>query len=217
VNGQAEEGEGGNRRRRRRNRDRVEGQVDRPEGSVDESFSGDPVPCAGLLDLREEGYGFLRVKGYLPHRDDVYVSVRQVRQLGLRKGDHLAGASRPANRQEKNPALLRIDQVNGQDPETARRRPRFEDLTPLFPDEKLRLEMPTDPTNMTARIVDLVAPSARASAASSCRRPRRGRRRSSSRSSAPSSATTRTCTSWCSSSTSVPRRSRTCAGRPPAR
>jgi transcription termination factor Rho len=158
VNGQAEEGEGGNRRRRRRNRDRVEGQVDRPEGSVDESFSGDPVPCAGLLDLREEGYGFLRVKGYLPHRDDVYVSVRQVRQLGLRKGDHLAGASRPANRQEKNPALLRIDQVNGQDPESARRRPRFEDLTPLFPDEKLRLEMPTDPTNMTARIVDLVAP-----------------------------------------------------------
>jgi hypothetical protein len=158
VNGQAEEGEGGNRRRRRRNRDRVEGQADRPEGSVEESFSGEPVPCAGLLDLREEGYGFLRVKGYLPHRDDVYVSVRQVRQLGLRKGDHLAGASRPANRQEKNPALLRIDQVNGQDPETARRRPRFEDLTPLFPDEKLRLEMPTDPTNMTARIVDLVAP-----------------------------------------------------------
>ena len=155
-NGQGAEEEGGNRRRRRRNRDRPEVAGDRPEG--DESFAGEPVACAGLLDLRDEGYGFLRVKGYLPHRDDVYVSVRQVRQLGLRKGDHLSGASRPANRQEKNPALLRIDQVNGQDPEASRRRPRFEDLTPLFPDERLRLESPADPTNMTARIVDLVSP-----------------------------------------------------------
>ena len=153
---QAGEEEGGNRRRRRRNRDRPDGPAERPEG--DESFLGEPVECAGLLDLRDEGYGFLRVKGYLPHRDDVYVSVRQVRQLGLRKGDHLSGASRPANRQEKNPALLRIDQVNGQDPEASRRRPRFEDLTPLFPDERLRLESSSDPTNMTARIVDLISP-----------------------------------------------------------
>ncbi len=153
---QAGEEEGGNRRRRRRNRDRPDAPAERPEG--DESFLGEPVECAGLLDLRDEGYGFLRVKGYLPHRDDVYVSVRQVRQLGLRKGDHLSGASRPANRQEKNPALLRIDQVNGQDPEASRRRPRFEDLTPLFPDERLRLESSADPTNMTARIVDLISP-----------------------------------------------------------
>jgi transcription termination factor Rho len=152
----AGEEEGGNRRRRRRNRDRPDAPAERPEG--DESFLGEPVECAGLLDLRDEGYGFLRVKGYLPHRDDVYVSVRQVRQLGLRKGDHLSGASRPANRQEKNPALLRIDQVNGQDPEASRRRARFEDLTPLFPDERLRLESSADPTNMTARIVDLVSP-----------------------------------------------------------
>ena len=155
-NGQNGEEEGGNRRRRRRNRDRPDGQGGRPEG--DETFTGEPVECAGLLDLRDEGYGFLRVKGYLPHSDDVYVSVRQVRQLGLRKGDHLSGASRPANRQEKNPALLRIDLVNGQDPEAARRRPRFEDLTPLFPDEKLKLESASDPTNMTARIVDLISP-----------------------------------------------------------
>jgi transcription termination factor Rho len=99
VNGQADDSEGGNRRRRRRNRERVDGQVERPEGSTDDSFAGEPVPCAGLLDLRDEGYGFLRVKGYLPHRDDVYVSVRQVRQLGLRKGDHLAGpAGRPTAR-----------------------------------------------------------------------------------------------------------------------
>jgi transcription termination factor Rho len=113
---------------------------------------------SGLLDLRDEGYGFLRVKGYLPSKDDVYVSVKQVRQFGLRKGDGLAGAARPASRNEKNPALLRIDEVNGKDPELNKQRPRFEDLTPLFPDARLRLESGDDPTNMTARIIDLVAP-----------------------------------------------------------
>ncbi len=111
-----------------------------------------------MLDLRDEGYGFLRVKGYLPSKDDVYVSVKQARQLGLRKGDHVTGASRPATRNEKNPALLRIDTVNGGDPEAARNRPRFEDLTPLFPDQQLKLEDAVDPTNMTARIIDLIAP-----------------------------------------------------------
>src|SRR5690606_9684959 len=98
-------------------------------------------------------------RGYLPSREDVYVSVKQVRQFGLRKGDHITGASRPANRNEKNPALLRIDTVNGGPPEAARNRRRFDDLTPLFPDERLRLEDPTMQTgDMTARIVDLIAP-----------------------------------------------------------
>jgi transcription termination factor Rho len=161
------EGGGGGRRRRRRNRDRNRG--DGPQGAdrfgdqavrepQGEAFQGEPVVVAGYLDLRDEGYGFLRVNGYLPSRDDVYVSVKQSRQYGLRKGDHLTGLSRPAGRNEKNPALLRIDTVNGGDPEQARNRPRFEDLTPLFPDEKLRLENGADPTNMTARIIDLVAP-----------------------------------------------------------
>ncbi len=165
----------GNRRRRRRGRDRDRGQggqggqvgqvnqggpADRAPSDqrADEAWSGEPVACSGLLDLRDEGYGFLRTKGYLASADDIYVSVKQVRQFGLRKGDHLTGTSRPANRTEKNPALLRVDQVNGKDPEEARRRPRFEDLTPLFPDQVLRLETPGDATNMTARIVDLVAP-----------------------------------------------------------
>ena len=153
--GGGNEPEPGNRRRRRRGRDR-----DRQggQGGQDEPFQGDPVPVEGMLDLRDEGYGFLRVKGFLPAKEDVYVSVKQVRQFGLRKGDHLAGASRPASRNEKNPALLRVDKVNGEDPEKMRSRPRFEDLTPLFPDEKLALEIPSDPTNMTARIVDLVSP-----------------------------------------------------------
>ena len=160
-----EDGQGGGRRRRRRNRDR--NRADGPQGldraaaevRADEPQEiGEPIEVAGFLDLRDEGYGFLRVNGYLPSRDDVYVSVKQSRQFGLRKGDHVTGASRAAGRNEKNPALLRIDTVNGGDPEQARLRPRFEDLTPLFPDEKLQLENPADPSNMTARIIDLVAP-----------------------------------------------------------
>jgi transcription termination factor Rho len=85
------------------------------------------------------------------------VSVKQARQFGLRKGDHIVGASRPALRNEKNPALLRIDQVNGQAPDAARRRRRFEDLTPLFPDAKLKLET-AGVGDMTARIIDLISP-----------------------------------------------------------
>jgi len=149
-----EDGDANRRRRRRgRNRDRGPDQVQNPD-----EFSGEPVDVEGLLDLRDEGYGFLRVNGLLPSRDDVYISVKQARQFGLRKGDHLKGASRPALRNEKNPALLRIDAVNGADPERSRERRRFDDLTPLFPDEKLVMELERDPSNVTARIIDLIAP-----------------------------------------------------------
>ena len=148
---QVDVNEPGNRRRRRR------GRRGGTETHVEE-YSGEPLEVEGLLDLRDEGYGFLRVKGSLPSKDDVYVSVKQARQFGLRKGDHIKGGSRPALRNEKNPALLRIDLVNGKDPEEARRRRRFEDLTPLFPDEKLALETAEDGSNMTARIVDLLSP-----------------------------------------------------------
>jgi transcription termination factor Rho len=144
------EGEGSNRRRRRRGRGRGD--------DGDQQFQGDPVEVAGFLDLRDEGYGFLRTRGFLPTKEDVYVSVKQVRQYGLRKGDHLTGTSRPASRTEKNPAMLRLDSVNGGDPEAGRERPRFEDLTPLFPDERLRLERADQPFNMTTRIIDLIAP-----------------------------------------------------------
>jgi transcription termination factor Rho len=148
---QVDVNEPGNRRRRRRGR----------RGGTEthiEEYTGEPLGVEGLLDLRDEGYGFLRVKGSLPSKEDVYVSVKQARQFGLRKGDHINGASRPALRNEKNPALLRIDLVNGKEPEEARRRRRFEDLTPLFPDEKLALETSEDGSNMTARIVDLLSP-----------------------------------------------------------
>jgi transcription termination factor Rho len=150
--GQGDNADPGNRRRRRRGRER-----DQPSGP-EEVWDGEPVEIEGHLDLRDEGYGFLRTGGYKPSKNDAYISVKQVRQFSLRRGDHLVGASRPANRSEKNPALLRIDKVNGRDPELAKSRPKFEDLTPLFPDEKLRMEIDGDPTNMTARIIDLLSP-----------------------------------------------------------
>ena len=135
-------------------------QSDRPDRGDQSStgFGQEPVEVTGYLDLRDEGYGFLRVNGYLASRDDAYIPVKLTRQYGLRKGDHVTGLSRPAGRNEKNPAMLEIHTVNGGDPDKARGRRNFEDLTALFPDEKLRLENPADPNNMTARIVDLISP-----------------------------------------------------------
>ncbi len=113
----------------------------------------------GLLDILPEGYGFLRCTGYLSGDRDVYVSASQVRKFGLRKGDQIAGPIRPPRSQEKYPALIRIDSVNGMDSEEARRRPKFESLTPLFPNERLRLEVEdNNPDGVLTRIVDLIAP-----------------------------------------------------------
>ncbi len=151
----------GRRRRRRGRGGRDEGPQgdDRYDAGDDsEPISTEPVKVEGYLDLRDEGYGFLRVGGYLPTRNDAYIPVKLTRQYGLRKGDHVSGLSRPAGRNEKNPAMLEIHTVNGKDPDKAKNRPRFEDLTPLFPDEKLRMEDPRDPLNMTARIIDLISP-----------------------------------------------------------
>jgi len=137
--------EPGNRRRRRRGRDR------------DDNWQGEPVECEGILDLRDEGYGFLRTRGALPSNDDVYVAAKQVRSHGLRKGDIVKGASRPAARNEKNPALLRIDEINGAEPDETLERPLFEDLTAVHPREPLTLEG-NGTENTTARAVDLIAP-----------------------------------------------------------
>jgi transcription termination factor Rho len=144
-------GEGNRRRRRRRGRDRQQDGEPR-------DFQGEPVATEGLLDLRDEGYGFLRATGYLPGPKDVYVSASQVRRFALRKGDYLKGFARPQASNEKYPALLRVDTINDLPTDTARDRPKFEDLTPLFPDSKLRLELPDDPANITGRIVDLISP-----------------------------------------------------------
>ena len=162
---------GNRRRRRRRGRDRDarpershRGRAEaRPEPREradvrQDDYSGDLIDIDGLLDLRDEGYGFLRVGGYLPGRNDAYVSASQVRRFGLRKGDHVQGATRPPASSEKYPALVRVDLVNGMSTDEARSRVRFEDLTPLFPDSRLRLELADDPGEITGRIIDLISP-----------------------------------------------------------
>jgi transcription termination factor Rho len=149
-------GEGNARRRRRRGRGRGQGGFDEPR--LGPEPVGEPVEVQGLLELRDEGYGFLRTTGYLAGSRDVYVSASQVRRFALRKGDYLQGFSRPQASNEKYPALLRVDEINGMTPDDARQRPRFEDLTPLFPDEKLRLELRDNPLEITGRIVDLLSP-----------------------------------------------------------
>jgi transcription termination factor Rho len=146
----------GNRRGRRRRRGRG-GQEQGGEPRQVE-FQGEPIEVLGLLDLRDEGYGFLRASGYLPGPKDVYVSASQVRRFALRKGDYVRGFSRPQASNEKYPALLRVDEINGMTPDAARDRPKFEELTPLFPDSKLPLELPSEPQEMTGRIVDLISP-----------------------------------------------------------
>ena len=120
--------EEGNRRSRRRGR-----------GRDDPQIVGETVHCDGLLDLRDEGYGFLRTNGPLPSADDVYVAARQVRQYDLRRGDRITGVSRPAARSERNPALLRLDTLNGEPPPEQPDRPLFDDLTPVLPTDGLPL------------------------------------------------------------------------------
>jgi transcription termination factor Rho len=112
--------------------------------------------ATGILDVVDEGYGFMRRHGLLPSSEDVYVSSSQVRRYGLRIGDRVSGAVRAPREQEKYWGLLRVDSVNGVDSETARRRPIFNDLTPVHPDVLLNLE--SDPKNLSQRLVNLVNP-----------------------------------------------------------
>jgi transcription termination factor Rho len=110
----------------------------------------------GILDVVDEGYGFLRGPSYLPGPNDVYVSQTQIRRLGLRTGDMVTGQIRPPKDNEKYHGLIRVEAVNGIDPEAAKRRPHFDSLTPIFPTRMLNLE--TTPENLTQRLINLVAP-----------------------------------------------------------
>jgi transcription termination factor Rho len=110
----------------------------------------------GLLDILPEGYGFLRTSGYLPGPDDVYVSLSYVRKHSLRKGDTVTGKIREPKNNEKYPALLQVEAVNDLDPEAATGRPQFDKLTPLFPNERFRLE--NGPLAIAERIVDMISP-----------------------------------------------------------
>ncbi|MDR0435305.1 MAG: transcription termination factor Rho [Propionibacteriaceae bacterium] len=153
----------GGRRRRRRQRDRQ----NRRTRDGNQSFDNDTplvreddvlVEVRGILDVMDN-YAFVRTSGYLPGSADAYMSLSMVRKYELRKGDAIAGAIRQARegeRQQKFQPLVRLDKVNGADPDLMRGRPEFAKLTPLYPQERLRME--TTPTNMTGRLIDMMSP-----------------------------------------------------------
>jgi len=149
--------EGGRRSRRRRGRDRSgRGQRSEPDTTVLEDDI--LVPAAGILDVLDN-YAFVRTSGYLPGTEDVYVSLSLVRKYGLRRGDAIVGQvrqPREGERREKFNPMVRIDAVNGADPEAAKSRPDFATLTPLHPTDRLRLE--TAPDNLIGRVIDIAAP-----------------------------------------------------------
>jgi transcription termination factor Rho len=157
------EGRGRNRRRRGRDRDRTgAARSDAPRGrnEPDTTILEDDVlvPAAGILDVLDN-YAFVRTSGYLPGTDDVYVSLSMVRKFGLRRGDAVVGQvrqPREGERKEKFNPMVRIDSVNGADPESAKHRVDFSKLTPLYPSERLRLETGHD--NMIGRVIDIAAP-----------------------------------------------------------
>ena len=161
---------GGRRSRRRRNRDRQQQNRRRPGGGGGmpglERMEADPVvgeddvllEISGILDVLDN-YAFVRTTGYLPGPNDAYVSLSMVKKWGLRKGDIVAGAikaPKEGERREKFNPLVRIDAINADAPEKAKDRAEFQKLTPLYPQERFRLE--TTPLNMTGRIIDLVSP-----------------------------------------------------------
>jgi transcription termination factor Rho len=114
------------------------------------------IEISGVLDVLPEGYGFIRTSGYLPGDRDVYVSMSVVRRNELRRGDLIIGQVRPPRDNEKYPALQRLDLINGKTADENKGRPRFADLTPVYPDERLRMEHGAQ--FLTARTIDLVAP-----------------------------------------------------------
>ncbi|MGI6642819.1 MAG: transcription termination factor Rho [Bacillota bacterium] len=118
--------------------------------------AGGLIFAEGLLEILHEGYGFLRPAFYFPSKDDVYVSPSQIRKFDLRTGDLVSGQVRPPKDSERYYGLLRIEAINGEDPETARERPNFEGLTPIFPDERFKIETTRD--ELSGRLLDLVAP-----------------------------------------------------------
>ncbi len=167
ADGDDQDGDGTRRNRRRRGRDRDRqprqpgttsggGQRNEPDTTILEDDV--LVPAAGILDVLDN-YAFVRTSGYLPGTDDVYVSLSMVRKFGLRRGDAVVGQvrqPREGERKEKFNPMVRIESVNGADPETVKSRVEFANLTPLYPSERLRLE--TGPDNLIGRVIDIAAP-----------------------------------------------------------
>src|SRR5919112_1176748 len=139
------------RPRERKSEQRQDGRRERQDGRQQEGQSQ-----TGILDVLPDGFGFLRTNGYSQGKGDVYVSTSQIKRFSLRRGDQVVGQIRPARDGEKYPALVRIESLNGHEPQKGRYRTNFDDLTPLYPMERLRLEW--KPNDIAPRVVDLVAP-----------------------------------------------------------
>ncbi len=128
-----------------------------PEKVTEEIEQMDQVDGAeGILEIHQDGYGFLRSENYLSGDNDIYISPSQIRRFRLKTGDKVYGITRPPKSGEKYKALLYVNQVNGLNPETAIKRPDFDSLTPIYPNEKIVLE--TDGKNLSTRLIDLISP-----------------------------------------------------------
>lgn len=121
-----------------------------------ESLEGDPAE--GILEVLQEGYGFIRCANYLPGENDVYVSPSQIRRFNLKTGDILSGSKRIKTQNEKFSALLYVKQINGLPPQEAITRKNFEDLTPIFPNQRIRLEVENRKSSLAMRVCDMIAP-----------------------------------------------------------
>ena len=135
----------------------------------------------GVLEILPDGFGFLRAPdyNYLPGPDDIYISPSQIRRFNLRTGDTVSGQIRPPKDNERYFAMLKVELVNYEDPEVARDKILFDNLTPLYPQEGFRLEMENDPKNYSSRVMDLLTPSGKVNEASSWPRREQGKRCSS--------------------------------------
>ncbi len=140
----------GDRQARRQQQQQREDIVALDEGT------GEAISGEGILEITSEGFGFLRRANLVAGNEDIYVAQAQIKRFALKTGDHVVGNIRLPKDNEKYHGLLRVDKVNGLDPEVARLRPNFDELTPIFPDERLQLE--TDSKNLAMRFIDLIAP-----------------------------------------------------------
>ncbi|MBE5781063.1 MAG: transcription termination factor Rho [Clostridiales bacterium] len=120
--------------------------------------NGECGEASGVLEILPDGYGFLRAENYMPGPNDVYLSMAQIRRFGLKTGDHIKGKTRPGKDYDKNLALLYIDEVNGLHPSQTAHRVPFEDLTPVYPEERLTLERADAKKDLSIRMIDLIAP-----------------------------------------------------------
>ncbi len=146
----------GRREERRDERRKPDGKQQQDRGGQQDRRGGEETVQSGILDVLPDGFGFLRTGGYSQSRGDVYVSTSQIKRFNLRRGDHVVGQIRPAREGEKYPAMVRIETVNDEEPQKGRWRQNFDDLTPLFPQDRLRLEW--KPNDIAPRVMDLITP-----------------------------------------------------------